>query len=505
MNKKPVAIVILDGVGVAPEGPGNAVILANTPNLDKWRAKYPSRLIKASGTPVGLPANQMGNSEVGHLNIGAGRIVYQSLTQINKHIEEDTLRHNKVLNDAIQFVKDNNSKLNLIGLASDGGVHAHNSHIIALNNIAKEAGIEVIMHAFSDGRDVGPKSAKQFLIELEEVGVKIASISGRYYSMDRDKKWDRTKLAFDAMVGKGNNKFTDIMSYVDEQYQEGITDEFFIPSSNANFDGSIKDNDAIIFVNFRPDRGRQLSHLFIGSDIKVTEYDFEIQDKPKNIFFATMMEYAGIDKAKILFPPTRMKGLLGETIEKAGLVQMRAAETEKYPHVTFFMDGGEDIKKDTEKRILVNSPLVATYDLEPEMSARPLTEKILANADGVGAFIINYAQPDMVGHTGVIPAVVKAIEVADEMLLKLYNYIVKEKGGTMIIFADHGNAEVMLDENNEPVTKHTTNPVEVIITSKDVELRDGDGKLGDIAPTMLQLLDIEQPEEMTGKSLLEKQ
>lgn len=504
MKRKPVAIVILDGIGVAPEGAGNAVKLANTPNIDAWREEYPSRLIEASGLPVGLPDGQMGNSEVGHLNIGAGRTVYQSLTLIDKHIKDDILKDNKILKETIDFVKKNNSKLNIFSLVSNGGVHSSNEHIIALNKIAKENNIEVVLHAFSDGRDVAPKSAIEYFKQLTDHDIKIGSISGRYYAMDRDKKWDRTKLSYDAIIGKSNKTFSSIEDYINEEYSNDITDEFFTPATNSTFKGILEDGDAVLFANFRPDRARQLSHMFIGSNTEVTKYDYVNEDKYDNLWFASIMEYAGIENAKVLFPPVRMEGLLGETLEKAGLKQMRAAETEKYPHVTFFMDGGQEIPKQNEKRVLVQSPLVATYDLEPEMSARELTDKILENANDIDAFIINYAQPDMVGHTGSIPAVIKSVEVADEMLLKLYNYIVKEKEGTMIIFADHGNAERMLDEKGDIVTKHTTNPVEVIITKKNISLRDDEGKLGDIAPTMLDLLEIEKPKEMTGISLIKK-
>ncbi len=505
-NIKPVALVILDGVGQAPESKGNAVKLANTPNLDKWTKEFPNILIQASGEFVGLPEGQMGNSEVGHTNIGAGRIVYQSLALINKEIKEGKFTKNKIINNAIKHVKKNKSKLHILGLISDGGVHSHIKHIVELAKYGSESGVDTYVHGFLDGRDVGPKSAWSFSEPIIKNNIKVATLSGRYYAMDRDQRWERVEKVYDVLVERKGNSFKSAEDYINSQYEKDITDEFIEPAFNENFDVKIEDNDAIIFANFRPDRARELSHVLVGSNEDVTNYSYNPKIRRNNLFFATMREYAGIEEQTI-YPPEPMKNLLGEVLEKNGLTQMRAAETEKYPHVTFFMDGGKEVQKEHEKRILVPSPKVATYDLDPEMSARPLTDKIIENADGVDVFLINYAQPDMVGHTGVIPAVIKAVEVADEMLGKLYKKIVEEKGGIMIITADHGNADVMLDENGEPVTKHTTNPVQVIITNNKVHFKDKFkneiiGKLGDLAPTILKLVGVEKPKEMTGESLI---
>ncbi len=504
-NKKPIALVILDGVGQAPPSEGNAVKLASTPNINKWTNEYPNILINASGTYVGLPDGQMGNSEVGHTNIGAGRVVYQSLELINNEIKEQKFLKNKVINDAIEHVKKHNSKLHILGLVSDGGVHSHIDHIVELAKYGNE-NVKTYLHAFADGRDVGPKSAWTFSNKIIENNIKVASISGRYYSMDRDKRWERVQKAYDVLVNRIGNSYKKAKHYIDEQYKKGNTDEFLEPAFSENYDAKIEDNDAIIFANFRPDRARELSHMFIGSNVEITGYDHQPVVKRKNLFFATMREYTGIN-ANIIYPNERLKNTLGTFLEKKGFVQMRAAETEKYPHVTFFLDGGEEIKKKKEKRILVDSPKVSTYDLTPEMSSRKLTDKIIENADNVDVFIINYAQPDMVGHTGVLPAVIKSVEAADEMLGKLYEKIVLEMKGILIVTADHGNADEMLDENGEPITKHTTNPVQVIITDKNIEFKDKFkkdiiGKLGDLAPTILKLLNIEKPKEMTGEELI---
>lgn len=500
--KKPVALIILDGVGIAPESPGNAVTLAKTPNLDKWKKEFPTRQIFAHGEYVGLPEGQMGNSEVGHLNIGAGRIVHQSLSLINKEITENKLKDNKILLETIEHAKKNNSKVNIFGLVSPGGVHSHYDHIIALYNIIKNYNVKVVIHAFTDGRDVAPMSSKEDISYLEDKGIEVVSISGRYYAMDRDKRWERTQLAFATIIGKTQNIYQNSMDYIQSNFDKGITDEFLIPArKDVSEDNFVKNNDAILFANFRPDRARQLSHMFIGSNEKITHYDYEPKIKFNNLYFATLMEYTGIN-SHIMFPPTKMKNLLGDVLESNGFIQMRAAETEKYPHVTFFFDGGEDIERKTEKRILVHSPKVATYDLKPEMSSVELTDEIIKNSNGIDVFIINYAQADMVGHSGKIPAVVKAVEAADIALGRLYEKIIKELGGVMLITADHGNAERMLDEDNNPVTKHTTNPVQVILTSNNYSFNDKIGKLADLAPTILKILNVNIPKEMTGEPLI---
>ncbi|BDV03659.1 MAG: 2,3-bisphosphoglycerate-independent phosphoglycerate mutase [Candidatus Hepatoplasma scabrum] len=510
-NKKPVALIILDGYGQAPAGKGNAVKLAKSPNIDKWTKEFPNILMNTGGKFVGLPDGQMGNSEVGHMNIGAGRIVYQSLALINKEIEEDNLKDNKILLKAIDHAKKNNSNFHIMGLCSDGGVHAHINHIIELAKIVENNGVNVYIHAFTDGRDVSPTSSKDSIKKIYDAKIKLASISGRYYAMDRDKRWERIKLAYDVIANRKGKSFTDPFAYIDSEYKAKITDEFLIPAYNSNFDAKIKDNDSILFANFRSDRAREMSHMLIGSDEKITNYDYKVKDQRKNLFYATMREYAGI-KSNVLYPAHHMKNLLGEVLEDHKLKQMRAAETEKYPHVTFFLDGQQEIAKKHEIRVLVDSPKVATYDSKPEMSAYELTDKIIANAKGIDVFIINYAQPDMVGHTGSIPAAIKACETADEMLGRLYNQIVLKMGGVMIITADHGNSDVMLTKEGKPMTAHSLNPVLTIITDKNLKFKakfndrkNIKAKLADLAPTILYLLGIKIPKEMTGEVLIDNQ
>lgn len=508
-KKKPVALVILDGYGQAPAGKGNAVKLAKSPNITKWTKEFPNILMNTGGKFVGLPDGQMGNSEVGHMNIGAGRVVYQSLALINKEVEEDNLKDNKILLKAIAHAKKNNSNFHIMGLCSKGGVHAHIDHIIALAKIVESDGVNVYVHAFTDGRDVSPTSSKESIKKIYDANIKVASISGRYYAMDRDKRWERIKLAYDVISNRKGKSFNNIFDYINDQYKQKITDEFLIPAYNSNFDAKIKDNDTILFANFRSDRAREMSHMLVGSNEKVTNYDYKVNDRRNNIFYATMREYAGI-KSHVLYPAHHMKHLLGEILENHKLVQMRAAETEKYPHVTFFLDGQQEIPKKHERRILVDSPKVATYDLKPEMSAYELTDKIIANSEGVDVFIINYAQTDMVGHTGSIPAAIKACETADKMLKKLYDHIVLKMNGIMIITADHGNSDVMLTKEGKPMTAHSLNPVLTLITSKDVKFKTKfkdrnniKAKLADLAPTMLHLLNIKVPKEMTGEVLIE--
>ncbi len=509
--KKPVALVILDGTGESPKGPGNAVTLAKLPNLKKWMKEYPNILMNASGLDVGLPKGQMGNSEVGHLNIGAGRVVYQSLSLMNKDIleEDGNIKTNKFLLKSIKNAKKNKSKINILGLLSDGGVHSSIEHIISISKIIKSEGAELSLHLFSDGRDVAQKSFKKYIdiLKKENLVENISSISGRFFAMDRDKRWERIQKSLDVIVERKGIEISNIDDYIKNEYANKRTDEFFEPGYIKDKD-PINDKDSIIFINFRPDRAREMSHVLVGSNTKVTGYDYEPSTpRKKKLYFVSAREYAGI-KQDILYPPERMKNLIGEVLQKNGLKQMRAAETEKYPHVTFFMDGGEEVSKSKEIRILVDSPKVSTYDLEPEMSCELLTNKIIDNAEGTDAFLINFAQPDMVGHTGVIPAVVKSLEIADKMLLKLYEKIVVEMDGVMIITADHGNADRMINKDGSICTTHTTAPVRLIITDKDVEFKDKFtkkdvvAKLGDVAPTILKLLDVKQPKEMTGESLI---
>lgn len=505
--KRPVALIILDGVGEAVPYEGNAVTLANTPNLDRWTKEYPHILMNASGLPVGLPDGQMGNSEVGHMNIGAGRTVYQSLPLITKDIEVGNIKTNKCLLKAVAHANKNNSKINLIALLSDGGVHSHINHIIGIYNTLKEHGAKVTLHAFTDGRDVQQKSAMKYIKIIEEAGIEVSSYAGRFYGMDRDQRWERITKSLDVIIDRKGNEISNGKELVEFEYLNGRTDEFFTPSFITGTE-PIKDGDSIIFVNFRPDRARELSHALVGSNTEVTKYDYEpAQGKLKNIYFASSREYAGIEQ-DIMYPPIRLHNLIGQVLEENGLNQVRAAETEKYPHVTFFMDGGQEIIKEHETRILVHSPKVETYDTEPEMSCRLLTEKIIEQADGQDVFLINFAQPDMVGHTGILPAVIKAMEVADEMLLKLYNKIVIEMGGVLLITADHGNADKMINEDGSVCTTHTTAPVKLIITDKNAVFKDKftmneiTAKLGDLAPTILKYAGIEKPEEMTGIILI---
>lgn len=512
--KKPVVIVIRDGWGEAAPSDHNAVTLAKTPVAHMLEAKYPWILMNAKGEAVGLPHEQMGNSEVGHLNIGAGRVVYQSLSLIDKHISDNTLKDNKVVNEALEYAKKHNSRIHILGLLSDGGVHSHINHIIALDKIYKQKGFDkVFHHFFTDGRDVSPDSAPKYIDEAIKNRLIISSIGGRYFGMDRDKKWDREQLAYDVIADRKGASFANPKTYIQEEHKVGRMDEFITPAFNSTWkEGYVKDNDVVIFANFRPDRTRQLSHLLVKTNI------YPEHDNPHrrhNLYFATMMKYDGVD-AHVIFPVDKMHNLLGDVLEQHGLTQMRAAETEKYPHVTFFMDGGDEIKRKNEIRILVNSPKVATYDLQPEMSAVELTDKILANIEKVDAAIINYANPDMVGHTANVPAIVKAVETTDTQIGRLYHKIVEQMGGVMMIFADHGNAEKNRDENGKQWTAHTTNPVKLIITSNNVQFKDEykhghlgehgtngvSAKLGDIAPTMLKLLNIPQPKEMDGKVLI---
>lgn len=505
--KKPVTLIIMDGYGLSDSNKGNAISMAKKPNLDQLFKKYPNNILEASGLAVGLPEGQMGNSEVGHLNIGAGRTVYQSLTRINVAINDGSFFTNEAFLHACDHVKKNNSKLHIFALASDGGVHSHTSHIIALLKMAKMQNIkEVYVHAFLDGRDVAPDSAKIYLEKIMEHG-KIATVSGRYYAMDRDKNWNRIQVAYDNMI-KGNNEPIDVFEGLAKSYEEGIYDEFVKPYL-CDKSGLIADNDAIIFSNFRPDRAIQISTAFSNPEVikpgnpivKENTVGLDATNAPKNIFFVSMMSYASSVKGEIAFGLQDLKNTLGDVLADNNMKQLRIAETEKYAHVTFFFDGGVDKEIKGSKRVLVNSPKVATYDLKPEMSAYEVTEKVIEeiNNDTPDAIILNFANCDMVGHTGVIDAAVKAVEAVDTCVGKVYE-AVKAKGGVCIITADHGNAEKLLDAEGNPFTAHTTNVVPVVITDNNITVNKG--ILADIAPTMLQYLNIKQPKEMTGKSLI---
>ncbi|ANB56785.1 phosphoglycerate mutase [Anoxybacillus sp. B7M1] len=511
MSKQPVALIILDGFALREETYGNAVAQAKKPNFDRYWNEYPHATLTACGEAVGLPEGQMGNSEVGHLNIGAGRIVYQSLTRVNIAIREGEFDRNETFLAATNHVKEKGTNLHLFGLLSDGGVHSHINHLYALLKLAAKEGVKnVYIHGFLDGRDVGPQTAKKYIHELNEqmaqMGVgEIATLSGRYYSMDRDKRWERVEKAYRAMVYGEGPAYRDPLECIDDSYAHGIYDEFVLPSVMVREDGTpvatIQDNDAVIFYNFRPDRAIQISNTFTNDDFR----SFDRGPKhPKNVFFVCLTHFSETVKGYVAFKPTNLDNTIGEVIAQNGLKQLRIAETEKYPHVTFFMSGGREEKFPGEDRILINSPKVATYDLKPEMSAYEVTEALLKEiaADQYDAIILNYANPDMVGHSGKLEPTIRAVEAVDECLGKVVDAIIA-KGGVAIITADHGNADEVLNPDGSPQTAHTTNPVPVIVTKKGIVLRDG-GILGDLAPTMLDLLGLEQPKEMTGKTLIVK-
>jgi 2,3-bisphosphoglycerate-independent phosphoglycerate mutase len=509
MSKAPVALIILDGFGCRGEIKGNAVAQAKKPNFDRLWSEYPHAHLIASGEEVGLPEGQMGNSEVGHLNIGAGRIVYQSLTRVNLAVRNGDFEKNDTFTGVMEHVKKNGTSLHLFGLLSDGGVHSHINHMFALLKLAKEEGVtKVYVHAFLDGRDVGQKTAtkyiKQTLDKMKELGVgEFATISGRYYSMDRDKRWERVEKSYRSMVYGEGPAYNNPLDVVEDSYQNGIFDEFVIPSVITNENGqpvaTIQDNDAVIFYNFRPDRAIQISNTFTNVDFR----SFERGPKhPKALYFVCLTHFSESVDGYVAFKPSNLDNTIGEVLAQNNLKQLRIAETEKYPHVTFFMSGGREEKFPGEERILINSPKVATYDLQPEMSAYEVTDALLKEiqADNFDAILLNFANPDMVGHSGMLEPTIKAIETVDECLGKIVELIL-EKGGAVIITADHGNADEVITLEGDPMTAHTTNPVPVIVTKHGVELRDG-GILGDLAPTMLDLLKLDKPAEMTGTSLI---
>ncbi|MGL5346024.1 MAG: 2,3-bisphosphoglycerate-independent phosphoglycerate mutase [Peptostreptococcaceae bacterium] len=509
--KKPIALIIMDGFGESKITEGNAVINANTPNIDKMIAEYPNTLIAASGMDVGLPEGQMGNSEVGHTNIGAGRVVYQDLTRVSKSIADGDFFTNEVLVEAMNNAK--NGALHLMGLLSDGGVHSHIDHLKALIKMAKAQGVEnVFVHAFTDGRDVAPTSALEFIEDVEncmkEVGVgKFASVSGRYYAMDRDKRWERVQLAYEAMVdGKGNTA-TSAKEAIEKSYADDKVDEFVVPTviveENGQPVGLIKENDSVIFGNFRPDRAREITRALVCDE-------FVGFERPcMKTFFVCLTTYdVTIKNVHVAFGPQSLENTLGEYLAKNGKTQLRTAETEKYAHVTFFFNGGVEEPNEGEERLLVPSPKVATYDLQPEMNAPELTEKVLAkiDEDNFDFIVLNYANPDMVGHTGVVEAAITAVETVDTCVGKIVEKILA-KGGSALITADHGNAELMQDpETKTTITAHSTNPVPFIVVGdelKSAKLREG-GRLSDIAPTVLDMMNLEKPAQMTGDSLIIK-
>jgi 2,3-bisphosphoglycerate-independent phosphoglycerate mutase len=509
MAKQPTALIILDGFALREETYGNAIAQASKPNFDRYWEQYPHTTLTASGEAVGLPEGQMGNSEVGHLNIGAGRTVYQSLTRVNVAIREGEFERNETFVNAIKHVKQKGSNLHLFGLLSDGGVHSHINHMFALLRLAAKEGIEnVYIHAFLDGRDVGPKTAKGYIEQtykvIEETGVgQFATVSGRYYSMDRDKRWDRVEKCYRAMVYGEGPTYKDAYECVEDSYANGIYDEFVLPSVIVREDetpvATINDDDAIIFYNFRPDRAIQIARVFTNDDFREFDRGSKVPHIPE---FVCMTQFSETVGGYVAFKPSNLDNTLGEVISQAGLKQLRIAETEKYPHVTFFFSGGREAEFPGEERILINSPKVATYDLQPEMSIYEVTDALVKEieADKHDAIILNFANCDMVGHSGMMEPTIKAVEATDECLGKVVEAIVA-KGGTAIITADHGNADEELTPEGQPMTAHTTNPVPFIVTKEGAQLRE-DGILGDIAPTMLTLLGLEQPKEMTGKTLI---
>ena len=513
MSKKPVVLMVLDGYGLNDRTEGNAIAMANTPVMDKLMKECPFQKGYASGLAVGLPDGQMGNSEVGHMNIGAGRIIYQDLTRITKDIEDGTFFKNEELLEAMENCKKNDSDLHLFGLLSDGGVHSHLSHVYGLLEMAKQQGVsKVYVHAFLDGRDTPPASAKGFVETLEnkmaEIGVgKVASLSGRYYAMDRDNNWDRVEKAYDSLVTGDGIKAESATQALQESYDNGKTDEFVEPTVICK-DGQplslVKANDSVIFFNFRPDRAREMTRAFC--DDKFTGFERKTGFIP--LTFVCFKDYdESIPNKKVAFKKEIIKNTFGEYLAAHDMTQVRIAETEKYAHVTFFFNGGVEEPNKGEDRILVKSPKVATYDLQPEMSAPEVCDKLVdaIKSDKYDVIIINFANPDMVGHTGVQAAAVKAIETVDGCVGRAVEAL-KEVDGQMFICADHGNAEYMIDEETkEPFTAHTTNPVPFILVNADpaYKLKE-DGCLADIAPTLIELMGMEQPAEMTGTSLLVK-
>lgn len=505
--KKPLALIILDGFGYNPSDYGNAIRAAKTPNLDKLFATCPHTLIGASGMDVGLPDGQMGNSEVGHTNIGAGRVVYQELTRITKSISDGDFFQNEALCGAVENCKKNGTALHLMGLLSDGGVHSHNKHLYGLLELAKRAGLEkVYVHCFMDGRDVPPTSGKEYIEELlaktKEIGVgKIASIMGRYYAMDRDNRWERVEKAYAAMVyGEGETAACPVCA-MEKSYAADVTDEFVVPVV-CDKEGQIHANDSVIFFNFRPDRAREITRTLVDPDFN----GFVRKNGFFPLYFVCMTQYdAKMPNVQVAFKPQSLANTFGQYISDKGLTQLRIAETEKYAHVTFFFNGGVEAPCQNEDRALIASPKVATYDLKPEMSAYEVTDELLARLDSgkYDVIILNFANCDMVGHTGVFEAAVAAVEAVDTCLGKVVDKILS-MGGRALITADHGNADQMYEPDGSPFTAHTTNPVPLLLVGeKDHTLKEG-GRLADLAPTMLEMLGLPKPVEMDGKSLLAK-
>lgn len=507
MAKSPIALLIMDGYGIGPKTEGNAIYKAKTPYLDSYFEKYPNSQLSASGLSVGLPDGQMGNSEVGHTNIGAGRVVYQMLVKITKDIEDGTFFENRALKSAMQSALDNDKALHIMGLLSDGGVHSHIKHLVGLLEMANKMGLEkVYVHSFHDGRDVPPTSGVTFMQtlvdEMNRIGVgKVATISGRYYAMDRDNAWDRVEKAYDAMVMGEGIEETDPVEAIKKSYANDVTDEFIVPTV-IDKEGMIKEGDSVVMFNFRPDRARQITRTFVDP-----MFDGFVRKKGYfDLNFVCMAQYdAQMPNVTVAYPPEQLTMTFGEYVSKLGMTQLRIAETQKYAHVTFFFNGGEERQFEGEDRILIKSPDVATFDMKPEMSAPEVCDAVCKaiDEDKYDVIILNYANCDMVGHTGVMDAAIQAVEAVDACIGKTVSKIL-EKGGKAIITADHGNADCLIDpETNEMFTAHTTNPVPMIVIGEgDVKVKDG--KLCDLCPTMLDMMGVKKPDEMTGESLIER-
>lgn len=506
MDKK-VILMILDGWGIAKNPKVSAIDAANTPFIDSIYKKYSHSKLEASGLAVGLPVGQMGNSEVGHMNLGAGRVVYQDLVKINLAVEEKTLSKEQTLIDALDYAKKNNKKIHLIGLVSDGGVHSHISHLKALCEIIAEAGIkESFIHAFTDGRDTDPKGGLKYLKDLQttldKTGAQIASVIGRYYAMDRDNRWERVKKAYDLLVNGEGELVTDVFAAIEKSYATNVTDEFILPIVKDNGQGkalaTMQEGDVVICYNYRTDRGREITQA-------LTQKEFpEYNMKPVNLYYVTMTNYDDtFNNVKVIFDKDNLSNTLGEVIANAGKKQIRIAETEKYPHVTFFFSGGRETEFNGEKRLLCASPKVATYDLQPEMSANEIKDAIIPELEAKSADFVclNFANADMVGHTGVFKAAVAACETVDSCASAVVTAGLAN-GYSILVIADHGNSDCMINEDGSPNTAHTTQPVPCILVDNDYHKPIKDGKLGDIAPTILELMGIAQPKEMTGVSIL---
>ena len=505
MNKK-VILMILDGWGITQDPKVSAIYNANTPYINALYDKYPHAELRTDGEHVGLPKGQMGNSEVGHMNLGAGRIVYQNLARINKAVEEKTLGQEKVLLDTFAYAKENNKNVHLLGLVSNGGIHAHINHLKGILDVAKENNVDnVFLHAFTDGRDCDPKSGAYFINDIEEYMAEttgeLATVTGRYYAMDRDNRWERVGEAYHGVVNGTGTKTTDAIATIKKNYEEGLTDEFHKPIIVTNEDGSpkttIKEGDAVIFFNYRTDRGRELTNALSQTDFP--EFDM----KKLDLYYTTMTLYdESFSNINVIYNNDNIKNTLGEVLANAGKKQIRIAETEKYPHVTFFFSGGQEAPFEGESRILRNSPKVATYDLKPEMSAYELKDALCEDLEkGEADFVcLNFANGDMVGHTGIMEAAIKACEAVDDCAKAVIETGLKN-GYTTLLIADHGNCETMMNPDGSPHTAHTTNPVPFILIDNEIKSIKS-GILGDVAPTILELIGVEQPKEMTQKSLL---